>query len=107
MAQATHSGSAGSNFGTSSGNGGSTAEMQDKVQDIKQNLQDLGTGARQMASDQLQQFKTSASVDIEQGRTRALDMERTLESQIRDQPLRSVLVAAGIGLVLGVLWNRH
>jgi ElaB/YqjD/DUF883 family membrane-anchored ribosome-binding protein len=81
--------------------------MQQKVQDIKQNVQDLGSSARQMAQDQYETLRSSAGDYIEQGRTRAMEMERSLESQIRDQPLKSVLMAAGFGLVLGVLWSRR
>jgi ElaB/YqjD/DUF883 family membrane-anchored ribosome-binding protein len=125
MSQATPSSTFGSMSTGNSGalssgspSSGSTAQMQEKVQDIKQNLQDLGSGARQMANEQLQNLRTAASDQLqnvrstasdyfEQGRSKAMDMERTLESQIRDQPLRAVLIAAGIGLVFGVLWNRR
>ena len=91
----------------SSGSGAKGQEMQQKVQDIKQNMQDLGSSARQMASEQYDSLRTSATDYIEQGRARAMDMEQSLESQIRDQPLKSVLMAAGFGLILGVLWSRR
>jgi ElaB/YqjD/DUF883 family membrane-anchored ribosome-binding protein len=91
----------------SGSSGASRQDMQQKVQDLKQNVQELSSSARQMASEQYDTLRTSANDYIEQGRARAMEMERSLESQIRDQPLKSVLMAAGFGLVLGVLWSRR
>jgi ElaB/YqjD/DUF883 family membrane-anchored ribosome-binding protein len=55
----------------------------------------------------LETLKSTASDYMEQGRHRAIEMERSLESQIRSQPLRSMLIAAGVGLVAGVLLTRR
>jgi ElaB/YqjD/DUF883 family membrane-anchored ribosome-binding protein len=36
-----------------------------------------------------------------------MDFERTLEQRIREKPLHSVAIAAGVGLLLGMLWIRR
>ena len=105
--------------------GSSTEDMKAKASEIKQNVQELGTKARQAAQEQVQNLKQSANEYVEQGREqydalkssaadyleqgrqRAIDMERTLESQIQAQPLRAVLIAAGVGLVAGILLCRR
>lgn len=102
-----------------------TEEMKNKASELKQNVQDLGSQARMAAQEQVQNLKqtagqyveqgreqmdalrSTASDYIEQGRHRAIEMERTLESEIRAQPMRSVLIAAGIGLVAGFLLCRR
>jgi ElaB/YqjD/DUF883 family membrane-anchored ribosome-binding protein len=33
-------------------------------------------------------------------------MEKNLESNIKKHPMRAVLIAVGIGLVLGAIWKR-
>jgi ElaB/YqjD/DUF883 family membrane-anchored ribosome-binding protein len=103
----------------------STDELKHKASELKQNVQDLGTQARTVAREQVQNLKdsandymeqgreqwdslrSSAADYMEQGRQRALEMERTLESQIRAQPLRAVLIAAGVGMVAGILFCRR
>ena len=42
----------------------------------------------------------------EQGRESLQDLNQTLEAQIRERPLQTLLVAGGIGLLLGLLWRR-
>lgn len=102
-----------------------TDDMKHKANELKQNVQDLGNTARMAAQEQMHNIKQaaghymdqgreqlgalkgSAADYMEQGRARAMQMERTLEHQIRSQPLRAVLIAAGIGLAAGILLARR
>jgi ElaB/YqjD/DUF883 family membrane-anchored ribosome-binding protein len=43
----------------------------------------------------------------EQGRESLQDVHQTIEGQIRTRPLQALLVAGGIGVLLGVLWRRR
>ena len=43
----------------------------------------------------------------QQGREKVQVLEQTLEAQIRAKPIQSLLIAGGIGLLLGLLWNRR
>ena len=43
----------------------------------------------------------------EQGRESLEDLNRTIEAQIRERPLQALLVAGGIGALLGLLWRRN
>lgn len=42
----------------------------------------------------------------ERGRLQVQSLGQSLEQQIRRQPLPSLLIAAGVGFLLGMLWNR-
>jgi ElaB/YqjD/DUF883 family membrane-anchored ribosome-binding protein len=42
----------------------------------------------------------------EQGRESLQDLNRTIEAQIRERPIQALLVAGGIGVLLGLLWRR-
>lgn len=84
-----------------------TGELREKASDIKHDIQELGVAAKQMAQESLSQVRDAASDCMEQGRARAHDLSRSIENQIREQPLRSVLIAGGIGLLLGVLLIRR
>jgi ElaB/YqjD/DUF883 family membrane-anchored ribosome-binding protein len=62
---------------------------------VKETLQDMGT-----------QVKETMIEYYEQGRESLQDLNQTLEARIRKQPLQALLVAGGIGLLLGLLWQR-
>ena len=61
----------------------------------------------------LVQLRENASEYFEQGRDKVFQVERTLEHFIRTQPVKSVLIGAsilmlaGVGLVLGSFWMRR
>jgi ElaB/YqjD/DUF883 family membrane-anchored ribosome-binding protein len=64
-------------------------------QQVRERAEELGAQAQEMASEYYQQ-----------GREQALAWERVLEDRIREKPIQSLLVAGGIGLLLGLLWRR-
>jgi ElaB/YqjD/DUF883 family membrane-anchored ribosome-binding protein len=48
----------------------------------------------------------TASQYYEQGRQQLAGLEQSLEENIRAKPLQAVLLATGIGLLLGLLWRK-
>lgn len=44
---------------------------------------------------------------MERGREAAHELGGAIEHQIRSQPTRSVLIAAGVGFAIGMLWARR
>ncbi len=44
---------------------------------------------------------------LERGKERAIAMEEGLESYIQDHPVRSILIAGGVGIVIGALMFRR
>ena len=66
---------------------------------VKETVQDMGTQAK----DTIQAAGTQV---YEQGRESLQDLNRTIEGQIRQRPLQALLVAGGIGVLLGLLWRR-
>ena len=86
--------------------------------DIRENLQEVGTKARdvaqqaagqvrEVAQERLGQLRDTAEEYYQMGRDRATDLERTIEERIREKPLNSVLMAAGLGVLLGIIWTRR
>ena len=41
------------------------------------------------------------------GRDKVQQVERSFAQYVREQPLKSILIAAGVGLVLGRFWLRR
>ena len=71
----------------------------DKPQTLGAQMQDVGT--------QVKETVQAAGTQVyEQGRESLQDLNRTIEAQIRERPLQALLVAGGIGALLGLLWRR-
>ena len=73
-----------------------TEQLRDQAVVLGHDVQKLGRIARDVAED-----------TWEQNRQRALDYEKSAEDQIRKYPVRSVMIAAGVGMVFGFLLGRR
>ncbi len=69
--------------------------MQDAAQEVSHQVQDMARQGQEAAAEYYQQ-----------GREQVLAWQQQLEHQVRDKPIQSLLVAAGIGLLLGLLRRR-
>ena len=92
-------------------------QIKETAGQVGQQLRDMGTQAKSVAQEQMGQIREQAtqyydqSRDMaqqyyEEGRQRAMEWEQGLEDYVRQQPVKAVLMAAGVGLVLGFLWRR-
>jgi ElaB/YqjD/DUF883 family membrane-anchored ribosome-binding protein len=97
--------------------GGGQPELKDKAQEVGQNLRDLGGQVRDVAREKYEQVSGQAREKYEQvagqardyyeqGRDQAQQWEQTLESYVQEKPIQALLIAAGVGVLLGVLWKR-
>ena len=77
---------------------------------VKETVQDMGTYIKETAQDmgtQAKETMQAAGTQVyEQGRESLQGLNRTIEGQIRQRPLQALLVAGGIGVLLGFLWQR-
>jgi ElaB/YqjD/DUF883 family membrane-anchored ribosome-binding protein len=85
---------------------GGAAQMRDTAQQVQDNLRNLGGQVRDQATQQYDQMRDQATQYYEQGRQRATEMEQSLEQYVHEKPIQSLLMAAGVGMLLGVLWKR-
>lgn len=74
---------------------------------VSQDIQGMGAIVKDVAHEKLEELQENASAIYEQGRDKVCETTRTLEQFIAKQPLTSVLIAAGVGLLLGGLWMRR
>jgi ElaB/YqjD/DUF883 family membrane-anchored ribosome-binding protein len=69
---------------------------------LRHKAQDLSTHAQELGA----QTREAVSEYYEHGRESLRELNHTLEGQIRTHPIEALLVAGGIGLILGLLWRR-
>jgi ElaB/YqjD/DUF883 family membrane-anchored ribosome-binding protein len=88
-------------------------QVKGKAQEAKEKLREMGSAASQQvnqlkdsATEYYEQGREKAQEYYEQGRQKAMELEQNLEEYVREQPIKSVMIAAGIGLLLGILWRR-
>ena len=68
--------------------------------------EETGKEMRDQAQELIAQGKEVAAEYYEEGRNQVLAWQRQLEYQVREKPLQSLLMAAGVGLLLGLLRRR-
>ena len=71
------------------------SRLQEAGQEISHQAQRLGAHGQAVASDYYQQ-----------GREQAVVWQEQLEQQIREKPIQSLLIAGGVGVLLGILLRR-
>ena len=85
-------------------------QVQDKAQEVGTQVRDWaqekGNQLKKGAQDTMHQVEASASQLSDMGRTATEELEESLEDRIRYKPLQSVLVAAGVGILIGLLWRK-
>jgi ElaB/YqjD/DUF883 family membrane-anchored ribosome-binding protein len=68
--------------------------------------QEVGDQLKEGAQQAMRQAETSASQLSAQGREAVGEIEKTLEDYIRAKPLQSLMMAAGVGIIVGLLWRK-
>lgn len=82
-------------------------EVRDKAREVQQNLRDLGAAARHTAEESFCAAREKASEYVAEGRNQAVALSHTVEQQIRQQPMRAILIAAGVGFLIGACFMRR
>lgn len=82
-------------------------QMRENAAQLQQNLREMGSQVRDAASEKIGQLRDRASEYYEQGRRRAAEWEQNLESYVQEKPIQSLLIAAGVGMLLGIFWRRR
>ena len=84
---------------TSPAAGASSAEQRECMQDAGQ---EVSHKVQEMA----RQGQGAAAEYYQQGREQVLAWQRQIEHQVREKPIQSLFVAAGLGLLFGLLRRR-
>jgi len=76
------------------------------AREVKDDLQQMGETVRDAAEEQLAQIGEKASEYLKEGRDKVHGLACACEQFVRQRPLSSALVAAGIGWLVGRFWKR-
>src|SRR5499426_793985 len=86
------------------------AQVQERAQEmgeqVRDGAQEKGSEIKEGAQEAMQQVGTAVSQVADKSRETLGQLEEGLEDRIRSKPLQSVLIAAGVGMLLGLVWKR-
>jgi ElaB/YqjD/DUF883 family membrane-anchored ribosome-binding protein len=74
---------------------------------IMEGVRDVGASAKRAVTDGLETVRDRAADYLEQGKKTARQFGETVEQQVRDQPVKAVLIAAAAGFLVGMLYMRR
>jgi ElaB/YqjD/DUF883 family membrane-anchored ribosome-binding protein len=87
------------------------AQGRDRTQESgaqsRDRAQEAGAQGRDKAQEMVRQGMETASDYYQQGRRQVAAVEDTFEDAIRAKPLQSIFMAAGLGMLLTLLWKKE
>lgn len=83
------------------------APLTDGVDHSTTSLQDLTKRTGVLANEAAHMVQENAAEYYQQGLKKAENIGHNVEMRIQKNPIQSLLIVAGIGLVMGALWNRR
>jgi ElaB/YqjD/DUF883 family membrane-anchored ribosome-binding protein len=81
-------------------------KFRDKLTETRENIADMGHLAKETLQDKLHELKDRAAESYADGKEKLQDIEKSLALRVAESPMKAVLIAAGVGLALGLLWRR-
>jgi ElaB/YqjD/DUF883 family membrane-anchored ribosome-binding protein len=84
-----------------------TDQLRSQAETVREDLGELGRLAKGAAREKLGEARDVATDYYGQGRKKAEEIETQLVDYVRTKPLKSVLIAAGVGALLGILISRR
>jgi len=85
---------------------GGNAPAQHTASEQREWMQETGREVSQKVQELTRQGQEVAAEYYQQGREHVLAWQQQLEHQVREKPLQSLLMAVGLGLLVGLLRRR-
>ena len=80
--------------------------LRDKLAETGNHIADVGHIAKEAVSEKLTSLRSAATNGINAGKSKFHELENGFEERIRARPVKYLLIAAGVGAVLGILFRR-
>lgn len=84
-----------------------TADLRKTASAVGRDVENFGSNAKDVAADVVGKIQKDSAMYYDQGMKKAIKLEKGLEKTVSENPLTSLLVAVGVGLVAGAFFNRR
>ena len=81
--------------------------LRESAAQVGHDLREMGSQMKDVAQERFNRLRQQAAEYYEQGRERAREWEQNLEKMVQERPIKSLLIAAGVGVLLGYLFRRR
>ena|SRR5438552_18126458 len=81
--------------------------LRKQAKKVAKEIHKMNGAVKGAAEDKLRKVRKNGSKRYEEGRSKMHQWEHQMVQTIRGRPIRSTLIAAGIGVVLGGFWFRR
>jgi len=78
-----------------------------QANELSEDLKEMGATVKDAAQEKIREVRENATEYYEQGRDDVHGVLCDFEQYVRARPLKSVLIAAGVGLLFGRFWMRR
>ena len=85
---------------------GSARPLSEQSAKVMEDVKELGHAALGQAEEALHEARLRGRELADSGRERMVDARQDLESYVRTHPMKSLLIAAGVGSLLSLLIRR-
>ena len=79
----------------------------EQVSEARGNIAEIGHLAKETVQDKYHELKDLAAEKFSAGKPKLLKLENSFADTIRGTPIKSILIAAGAGVLLSFLWRRR
>jgi ElaB/YqjD/DUF883 family membrane-anchored ribosome-binding protein len=80
--------------------------MRDKATEAKDNIVDRGRFAKDATQDKLHDLADRASETYDAGKEKLREFGTNVGDKVKESPIKALLIAAGAGLLLGMVARR-
>lgn len=80
--------------------------MKDQASQVAGQVRDMAGNVRDAAQEQYEHLRETAEQYYDQGRQKAQEWQQGLEEYVHEQPMKALLIAAGVGVLLGIIWKK-
>jgi len=82
------------------------ARQSNSASTLKKDVEQLGKAMKEVAEDSVDYVRENVMDYYQKGQEMVQDASESMEGKIKKYPLRSLLIAAGVGFLLGVLRKK-
>ena len=83
--------------------------ISERASAIAKDFKDVSTATKRVAADSVDALRQTANDFLDEGRTTVRKVGESVQGKVQEQPVKSMLIAAGVGFLVGVLFGavRH
>ena len=81
--------------------------ISERASGVAKDFQEISSATKHMATDSVDALRKTANEFLNEGRTKAREVGMSVQTKVQEKPGKSMLIAAAVGFLLGVLWMRR